>query len=262
MGAVTRVAFGERLAAAWSRATGELLPLSLVPVLTGLLAVDELLRVLEFEGFHVGVRFAFPAMVVDAWTFVSAPTPDGVRVSLAPFVLLFPVVVGVHGLLGAGYLGSVHQATVDGSYRFLENVSRYGARLLAYAAAAYALALPLIYVTLVDPTAAVGLVLVAMPVGLVLSYLFFATPYLVVVADEPLLDALALSYELAAAGGAYFEYAAKYFLFVLLVSLAVTVVAVNLRLVGVFLALFGTAPLGLALNVATLEFVDDLVSEP
>ena len=261
---MTDVAFGNRLREGWDRATGDLLVLALVPLLSATIRVDELLRVLAFDGIHVGVRFAFPAMIVDGWTFISTPTADGVHVS--PVLYLFPLAVVVHGLLGAGYLGSIYRTISTESpafddsveFDFVENVTRYGGRLLAYSALVYSLLLPFVYVTLVAPGTAVGVVLLGIPVGLLLWYLFFATPYLVVIADESLVGALGRSFDLATSGGAYVGYAARYFGFVLVVSLAVTTIAVNLHLVGVVIALIATAPLGVALNVATVDFLADL----
>lgn len=256
---MTQTEFGTLLADSWDRATGELFPLVFVPLVVGLLGFEEMLQILAYEGIHVGVRFAFPAMIVDVWTFVSAPTPDGgTRFTVLP---LFPVVLVIHGLLGAGLLGSIYQAQATGEYRFLENVSRYGARLLLYTALVYVLTVSVLFATLTNPAGGVLLVLLAIPVGLVLWYCFFATPYLVVVDDASLLEALGRSFELAVGDSTYREYAWKYLLFVAAVSVLTTVVAVNFWLVGLAAALVVTAPLALALNIATVRFVTDLVDD-
>ncbi len=254
------VAFIPLLERSWKRATGGLLPLVVVPIATGLLAVDELEATLAHDGIHLGVEFAFPAMIVDVWTFVSTPNPDGVSVS--PSLWLVPVVVLVHAILGAGYLGSIRDGLEAESIDFLANVSRYGVRILGYVLAVYALLVPVALLALVDPGVAVVAVLLGIPVGSVLWYLFFATPYLVVLLDVSLLDAAARSYALAIQGGAYFEYAIKYFGFVLVSSVVVSLVAVNLPLVGIFLALVGTAPLALTLNVATMAILRDVLRGP
>ncbi len=258
--AVTRVAFRSVLTDSWERATGGLLPLAFVPLLSGVLGFENVLRILAYDGYHAGVRFALPAMVVDVWTFVSVPTPDG-GVHVLPYLPLYPIVVALQGLLGAGLLGSIHQAQSTSEYRFLENVSRYGGRLLLYAALVHALTAPFLFATLSNPAGAVGLLLLAFPVGLALWYCFFAAPYLVVVDDARLLEALGRSFELAVDGGAYFEYARKYFLFVAAVSLFTTIVAVNLPIVGLFAALVATAPLALALTVATVRVVTDFFGD-
>ncbi|MCU4972495.1 hypothetical protein OB955_07060 [Halobacteria archaeon AArc-m2/3/4] len=257
---MTRLEFKTLLADSWDRATGELLPLVFVPLFVGVLGFEELLQIMAYDGIHAGVRFAFPAMIVDVWTFVSAPTPDG-GVHVSPFLPLFPVVLVIQGLLGAGLLGSIHQAQSSGEYRFLENVSRYGARLLLYTALVYALTVPLQFATLTNPDGAILLILLAIPVGLVLWYCFFATPYLVVVDDASLLEALGRSFELAVGDHTYREYAWKYLLFTAAVSVLTTIVAVNFWLVGLVAALVVTAPLALALNVATVRFVTDLVDD-
>jgi len=56
--------------------------------------------------------------------------------------------------------------------------------------------------------------------------------------------------------------AIKYFGFVLVSSVVVSLVAVNLPLVGIFLALVGTAPLALTLNVATMAILRDVLRGP
>ena len=99
------------------------------------------------------------------------------------------------------------------------------------------------------------------PAFLVLSYLFYATPYLLVVADAPVGEALGRSYEWALAGGPYFAYGVAYLLFVAAVSAAGTVVVVNLGAVGILLGAVASAPVALALTFATTEFVAEMTDE-
>ena len=79
-----------------------------------------------------------------------------------------------------------------------------------------------------------------------LSYLFYATPYLLVVADASVGEALGWSYEWALAGGSYFTYGAAYLLAVAAASLVGTAVVVNLGALGIGLGAIVSAPVALA----------------
>jgi hypothetical protein len=102
------------------------------------------------------------------------------------------------------------------------------------------------------------LVFPLMLVWLVLAYYLYATPYLFVAEERGLTDALGRSYELSQETSDYTRFAVRYLLFVAAASLVGTLF-VNLKLVGVLLGAVLAAPLGLALNAATMAFVTDLV---
>jgi hypothetical protein len=101
-------------------------------------------------------------------------------------------------------------------------------------------------------------VLPALIVFLVAAYLFYATPYLVVLRDAGVVDAARQSYALATRGGPYAAFAAGFALFVLAVSPVATGLVVNLPVVGLPVGILGGSYLGLAANVATMRFLADL----
>jgi hypothetical protein len=98
----------------------------------------------------------------------------------------------------------------------------------------------------------------AFPVFLLLAYLFYATPYLVVLRGTGLLEAARASYELATDGGACRSYFLGFGPFVLLVSPIASAIVVNVPGPGLLFGLVAGAVLGLAGNVATVRFVADI----
>jgi hypothetical protein len=88
---------------------------------------------------------------------------------------------------------------------------------------------------------------------LVVAYLFYPVPYLVVLRDTGLVAAARASYALAVGGGAYLSYTAGIALFVFVVSPVVTVVVVNAPVVGVPIGIVAGGVLGLAVNTATMR---------
>jgi hypothetical protein len=247
--------FVDRVEHGWQR-TLEHLPLAVVPVVSSLLAVDNVRRVLEHRGAHFGLTFRFPTALPDLWTFVSVPN-QGPGVHVSPSVFLLPVLIVVQSVLVPGLLGSVHEILQTGEYDFPANAKRYFAPVLVYEAL-----VGVVSFTAFGVAVATGpLVLLLVPAFLVLSYLFYATPYLLIVADDSVGEALGRSYEWALAGGPYFAYGVGYLLFVAVLSVFGTAVVVNLGAVGVLLGAAVSAPVGLALTFATTGFVADLADD-
>lgn len=245
--------FGDRFGDGWGRALDDL-PLAAVPLVAGLLDVDNVRRVLAFrDGVHFGVAFRFPSALPDLWSFVSVPNlGSGFHVS--PALYLLPVLIPIQAALVAGLLGSVREILLTGGYDFSRNVRRYFAPVLVFVALVRLVGLAAFSVAAVVPVAPL-LLLVLFPAFVVLSYLFYATPYLLVVADASVGEALSRSYAWAMAGGPYFSYGAGYLLFGAAVSVVATAVVVNLGALGVLVGVFATAPVALALTFATTEFV-------
>lgn len=254
--------FTVRLSRGWSAALDHL-PLALVPLVTALLATEKIRRVVGFHGRHVGLRLGLPVGVVDLWQFVSLPgNAAGVGFPLPsarPLALVVvPLAVLVQAALAAGYFGSLEGALTAGEFDFPENVRQHFVPFLGYTLIPLVVVLPIAVVGLGGPRSVPPLVIVLVPAFVVAAYLFYATPYLVVLRDLGLVDAARRSYQLATAGGPYLRYAAGYAGFVLALSLVTTAVVVNLGLVGVAVGIVALAPVGLAANAATLRFVADV----
>lgn len=231
------------------------LELAAVPLVLALIGIDKVARILAFDGIHAGIRFGFPLGVIDLWQFVDVPAGGGVSVQTGSVVVL-AVSVLLRSVLGAGYFGSIRGLLVDGEYDFVGAAGRYAASFLVL------VGLPAVAILVLGVLAAgpggVLLVLLAIPGYLVVGYLFYATPYLLVLRDTDLVSAATASYEMAVDGGPYFEYALGYFVFLVVVSGIATAVVVNLGILGVGVGILALSPLGLGLNVATMRFVADV----
>ena len=234
----------------WTR---DHLLLAIVPLLSTLLGQDNIRRVLSEDGFHIGAAFRFPSAILDLWTFVSVPSPaEGFHVS--PLLLLLPVFVLLKGTVAAGYLGSIHQSLSGDQYDFTENVFRYGTRLVAFEALVTVVTLATASLVVIGPAA----LFILLPAYLVLGYLFYGTPYLVVIEGRSVADALAESYRRALRGGSYFSFGIGHLLAVTAVSIPATLFAVNLGLFGVLIGAMGLAPVALTFNAATVQFFTDV----
>jgi len=250
------IGFLSRLEAARDAAVRHL-ALALVPFVSVFLDVTNIVRVVSFRGGHAGITFRFPAAVVDYWTFASVPNPpDGVHVTGT--LLFVPVAILLKAALAAGYLGSIAEATGTGRYDFAANVRRYVVPFLGYIAITFLLGSGAVLLGLLGgPGGAALLVFLLVPLFLIFGYLFYATPYLIVLRDVGLVAALRESYAYAIGDGAYAAFAIRYLVAVLLLSIVGTAF-VNLGAVGIVVGAALAAPVGLILNVAVMEFVRDL----
>ncbi|WP_318566913.1 hypothetical protein [Salinigranum marinum] len=258
-----------RLADGWQRALRSL-RLALVPMVLALTNIDGMRSIVAFDGVHVGFRFGVPGAVVTVWQFVSLPqtgvnVDPGVPLEALPVaVATVPLLLVVQAGLSAGYFGSLADELVSGDYRFVENVVSYFGSFLILTVVPVAVLLPpaLGLVGLGASTggeAALGAVFVlGALVYLVVAYLFYPVPYLVVLRDTGLVAAAGASYALAVGGGAYLSYTVGIALFVFVVSPVVTVVVVNAPVVGVPIGIVAGGVLGLAVNTATMRFVADI----
>ena len=246
--------FTTRFEAGWKRAN-ENLPLAAVPVVSSLLNVDAIRRVVAYDGGHFGVKFPLPMTIADLWTFVSLPN-QGPGVHVSPTLWLLPVVVAVQSALVAGYLGSVRDLLEGAEYDFAANARRYFLPMLGWQVLVSVPTYALVGLGM----AAGPLVLLLIPFYFVAAYLFYATPYLLVVADAGLGEAVSRSLEWGFSGGSYFSFAAGYLLFGVALSVVLSPFVVNLGAIGIVGGLALSAPVALALAFATVEFVAELAA--
>lgn len=253
------VQFGALLSSA-GRRLDRLLVLAVVPFLVGLASPGNFARVAaDTSTFRFGISFGFPSAVATAWDFVSLPNP-GSGFTVYPPGMSPPQGIGLvvasavlTGVLAALYLGAIRQDLLgDGgraSDSFRHVPALVGFELLVMVVVLGLMALALVSIVLVIP----GLV-----AALYLAYRFYPTPYLVVLQDRGLGDALRSSRTLSARGGAYTSFFVRYLLAVAVVSL----VATPLFTTSVAGALAGTAllaPVCVLFNAATMLFLADSV---
>ncbi|WP_439027852.1 hypothetical protein [Haloarchaeobius sp. DT45] len=235
----------------WFRVSDDRL-LFVFPLLASLLYVDRLRRVLV--GADVAsIKFGFPTGLGTLDAFVNVPVPEGLTVS--PLFFLTPVALAADAALTAAYLGRL-RGTMHG--REVDPVAAAAERflpLLGIVVFNFAVVFSLVLVGVV----ASGLVLLAIPFLLLLAYLFYAAPYLVVVEDRGAVSALGRSAELARQGGEYLSFAVQYMLFTAAVSFPLSFVVYNTGILGLVVGVLVTMPLAVAVNAATMLFVEDLV---
>lgn len=234
-----------------------------MPAVTAVMATDKIEAIASFRGGHVGLRLGLPVGIVDLWQFVSVPNETAsvglpLPEALPLAAVVVPIAIVLQAALAAGYFGSLEAALRTGEFAFVAELRDSFRPFLLYTLIPLAVTLPLAALGLANSRALVPVMLVLIPAFLVAAYVFYATPYLVVLRDEGLLASARRSYGLAVGGGPYLRYAAGYAGFVLALSLVTTAVVVNLGLVGVAVGVVALAPVGLAANAATMRFVADI----
>jgi hypothetical protein len=253
------VEFAARLSEGW-KFVEDHTTLAVVPFLSTFLGVSEMVRVLSFRGSHVGITFPFPAALVDLWTFVSVPNTGGIDGGAA-FVVVATVLPIKAGLV-AGYLGSIAEEFEVGRHDFSTNVTRYFLPMLGYVAVVLLFGsgsiLPVLFA---GPPGAGGVAIVLFALVLLVSYLFYATPYLVVLRDDGLVEAIRGSYAYAIKGEEYAAFGITYLLTATVLSTVGTTLTVNFGAVGILLGAVLAAPVGLAFNAAVMSFVRHLEEE-
>lgn len=214
----------------------ESLSLAVVPFAASLLSVSKVERALSAGGG--GFTFPFPSGLPTLWTYVALPgvADPGVGTATGPGALLtvFPLfLVGllVTSALEAGFLGALDarfgaDRRLGSSQRgFLVGVRQFALRIVGVnlvRAAVVLVAFPF----LILPPLALALVVV-------LSYLTYGLPFVVVTRDDALGTALGRTVDLATDGGAYAAFGVGHLLAGAVASVGLSVLARNGGLPGI-----------------------------
>ena len=232
---------------------GDLLPLALVPFFATFLHIDDIRKTVNLTGGHMGVKFQFPTALPTYWTFTSVPNSTVTGVHISPTMYFAPIYVVVTSVLMAGFLGSIRESIETGRYDFAYNARTYFLPFLGYSVLVWVA----FFASFALGVAFGPLLIVALLALFVLSFVFYGAPFLIVVDDRSLVEALRGSYELAAVDSDYAAFGGGYFVFVLVASLVGTLL-INLGISGIVIGAVLSAPVSLALTVATVEFFIDL----
>jgi hypothetical protein len=240
--------------------------LALLPLLTTLTAVGKIRRVAA-ASTSFQFTFGLPQYVGGLWTFVNAPTPNGVTVFGYPAGVVFerPAVIApavtatvggtlLVGLLAAAYLGTLDRALADEPAAPLADLRTHAPVTVGFVLLELVGGLAVFGVAALLPTPIVVLPLL---VGsLVALYLLGPVPYVGVATDCSLRTALVRGVDLAGTR--------DWLLFVLahagvaaICSPVVSGIAFAGGLPSVLVAAVLAAPLALVLNAATMAFVRD-----
>jgi len=207
--------------------------LALVPFAASLLSLSKVRQALASNGG--GITFPFPSGLPTLWTYVSLPGVVGTGPaagpgSLALFVPLFLVGLLVTSALEAGLLGAL-DGRIDGTERgFAGGVQQFTLGMVGVNLVRAAVVLVALPFVALGPLVVVGFLLVV-----VLSYLTYGLPFVIVVGDTSLGDALGRTVDLATDGGAYARFGFAHLLAGALASLVLSVLVRNGGIPGIVL---------------------------
>ena len=168
---------------------------------------------------------------------------------------LFFVYGALIAVISAIYVGGIHRRLAGKPASPWACARTYAIRFFAYTLILFGAFMLLVPLALVSP----GLVLLAFPAIIVGMYLFYATPFLFVVANASVLEGFARSYRLAVSGGPYFTFAVWHVLVSVTASIVLSGIVSAGGSVGFVVALAVVAPLSLVLTAASVSFVHELV---
>ena len=233
---------------------------AVIPLLSSILGFSNARKLLAADiSFHVGITFGFPLPVTDPWSFVSTSVGGGAQVTgpATPAAIgLLAIGIVIQSILLAGYLGGVRDGLRGEHPDFVGAVQSQFVPFLGFSIVLLTLAVPPMLFALASGSLT-AVVLLWLPVYVLISYLFYATPYLIVLHDVGLGRALRWSLSLATGGGEHLRYALGYAVLVAVVSVPATVVVANLGVLGILLGIFVLSPVGLVFDTATLLFIAD-----
>ncbi|MBZ6494704.1 hypothetical protein [Natrinema longum] len=164
--------------------------------------------------------------------------------------LVLAVYAVLSGILLAGYLGGIDRRLRGEPIAIGSCLVAYAPRLVLYnlvVSGAFLLGVSIVFLVPL-------LFLLAVPVIVLLGYVFYPVPFLFVVDDAPFRAAFRQSVRLTTAGGPVLSFA-LWHLAVGIVSSLVLSLFVSAGGAGFLLALIGSAPLGLVLTAATISFL-------
>ncbi|KTG09362.1 hypothetical protein AUR64_16410 [Haloprofundus marisrubri] len=261
--------FTTRLADGWEKA-GWMTTLALVPAVVTVTSLQNIVNTLSASRTGGGVAFLIPTGIVNLWSFVSVPSPQQGEMTLdiggipvgsfeaaATALGLVFVTTVVRATLAAGYFGSIREGFTSEKYDFQRNVRRYAVRMLGYELLPLVALLPAILFALEGGAVGFALFVPVFLSSLVAGYLLAATPYLVVLRDLSLVEALVESVRVTTTVG-FFRFVLALFVAALPLSFALSTVVRQLGVVGILCGALMLAPVGLACNAATMRLVADV----
>jgi hypothetical protein len=233
------------LRAGW-KAADNAKALAAVNVLLGLVNIDRIMRVLAFDGVHIGFKVSLPNPTPTVWDFVEPPSITR---------LFFP-----HSWLVVGLALTLAEAAIWFFYLRLLAAQGFGIEPVADFArfldlAAYALInLAIAAIIAVSGVAALVLFLAFIVIYYFIFIYIYAAPYIVVLKNSSLPQALAESFTMARSQR-YLEYTLAYAIVVLLASPVMTLITVNMRLFGIIIGSVAGGALGLWLAASTMAMI-------
>lgn len=242
--------------------------LALLPLLTSLTAVGKLRRVAS-ASTSLQFTFGLPQYVGGLWTFVNAPTPNGVTVFGAPAGVALDrpaaiapavaVTVGgtlLVGLLAAAYLGTLDRSLADEPAAPLDDLRTHAPVTVGFALLELVGGFAVFGVAALLPT---PVLVVPLVLGsLVALYLLGPVPYVGVAMDCSFRTALVRGVTLAGTSD-WLVFAIAHAVVAAICSPVISGIAFAGGLGSVLVAAVIAAPVALVLNAATMAYVRDAV---
>lgn len=198
-------------------------------------------------------RLPMPAALPDLWTFVSVPD-TGISLTLGVPLAFAAVFFVQHTGLVAGYVGSIDNAVEDVRPAFVDTVTDYGVSVYGVQLVSFGLGLAAFSFALVGGMALAPLSAI---LSVVVGYLLWVAPILVVVRGYDAQDALAASATHALAGGRYATFAGLYLVCGLAASFLLSTLE-RRNPVAILLAAVVLAYPLLVVTIATVQVVQTL----
>lgn len=213
-----------------ARVAGRISPYAVVPFALSLLAVERVASAASSPGVSVSVKFALPADVATLWTLVD-PATRGVTVNTPVPLVALPVFLVVQAVVVAGFLGVVCDAYRDDEPGFVDAAADHWLSMLGVQVVEFVVFVGIGSLAVLGGGFAAAFV--AFSVIVVVGYLVWAAPYLVVLRGSDAVTALAESAELAQRGGRYLAFSVGYAVAVAVCSVVVSPLVSTTGVVGV-----------------------------
>ncbi|MFB6087362.1 MAG: hypothetical protein ABEJ85_02480 [Haloarculaceae archaeon] len=213
------------------KTTRRSLPLAVVPVVASLLSFSQVARALAADAGG-GVAFPFPNGLPTLWTYVSLPagpagTGGGGPLSLPAFLVSFALGLLVTAALEAGFLGALSNRIDGRPAAFPAGVRRFTLRMVGVQLLRSALVFAVLPLFVVPPLALLAI--------LVLSYLVYGLPFVIVVHDADFVPALRRTIGHATDGGLYASYGFGHLLAGAVASVVLSTLTLTAGLPGILL---------------------------
>ncbi|MEQ9713896.1 MAG: hypothetical protein ACTSSP_03215 [Candidatus Asgardarchaeia archaeon] len=232
-----------------------------------------------FHGFHLSVKFTFP------WTFPTLSNLYDYPESVSPFLLTFTypsiltiivsrfmlTILGIWALsfiiftiLESAFMGVIYSRIFSSEkIGFFDSVNKYFIRFVLFKLIIMLISLPYLIIFFVMPSifhyfpSGFYFLAILTPIAfLLVSYLFFLTPYIIVSDDKPLAKALSMSASYTLTSHT-FSYVIVFVIFTAITSVIISAL-MHIPIVGFIISLGIVSYIGTAFVISTFNFYEDL----
>lgn len=242
--------------------TWKVIALSIVNIILSLLDFEAINRALSFRGIHIGFKFHLPTIIVRLWDLVSLPGGQGYSATtqLVPvegmpmilvilFMLLLMLLTSIVAYI---YLRIIVVKAIgrEVPLNYIRIIDLFLFQLLI-------MALMLLIVPIAFANIATGILFFILM--LIIYYFIYATPFIIVIHDKGVMEALKQSISLAMRGE-YLGFTLIYIVVTLILSPMYTILVVDGKIAGLIISLPLAGITGLWLTTATTLMIIELTT--